>query len=307
MPISARDDVPGERGRSNGEWAAIVLGLAIGLLLGCAVFLRGSASASRTTNGVAASAGSPGAAAPRPSTRGAAEKQPAPPTGEHEPVNRAAEAALAEELSALPDAIGDESTATGGTAEASATAGAITGSAGNRAVESRDAASRDAASRAAADRPSTRTPGARTARAVSGQATLAYWNGLNDIIARETAMRAAPAELTAANVGGFVEARIKAARFASDAIRELDSAAVDPDALALGKELGEWYRDEIANNERARSLLGSSDSDRKGAGGKSWRASEERHNRQCAEINRHGSDLRARLARKYSLTFPPLN
>ena len=41
----------------------------------------------------------------------------------------------------------------------------------------------------------------------SGEATLAYWNAVNDVIAREGAMRAAPANLTAGNAGGFVEAR----------------------------------------------------------------------------------------------------
>jgi hypothetical protein len=320
MPISAKDNVSGGRGRSNGEWAAIVLGLAIGLLLGCAVFLRGSASASKLTNGAAASAGSSAPAAPRPAARGASDKGQAPPAREGEPANHAAETALAEELSALPDAIDDELAPTAGTAGTLATdgekrngadpRGTGTNGPGIRAAaaggNAADRTARPAAS-ALADRPSARTPDARPAKSVSGPATLAYWNGLNEIIARETSMRAAPAELTAANVGGFVDARIKAARFASSAIRDLDGAAVDPDALALGKELDAWYRDEIANNERAKSLLGASDSTRKGAGGKSWRASEERHNRQCADINRHGSDLRARLTRKYSLAFPPLN
>jgi hypothetical protein len=142
----------------------------------------------------------------------------------------------------------------------------------------------------------------------AGQTTLGYWNALNDVIARESAMRAPPANVTAANAGEFVQARLKAGRFASEALGALDAGGVDAEALQLGRELMAWYREEATLNERATSLLGSaSAADRKGAAGNSWRSGEEQHRRKCDEINRHGAALRARLARKYSLAFPPLN
>jgi hypothetical protein len=306
MPISAKNDVPGERSRSNGELAAIVLGLALGLLLGCAVFLRGSAAGSRSANGGGAAGLSPSAASSRLSA-GAEEMNGADSSLRGiEPASRRAEAAraelLADELSALPDAPRDAAAPASDATSPRTTTGATIDGVAPAAAESGTAA----AARSAA-MPENRSS-ARNGHPVSGEATLAYWNRLNEVIAREAALRAAPAELTSANVGGFVDARIQAARFASSAIGELEGAAVDPDALALGKELVAWYRDEIANNERAKSLLGSSDSAaRKGSAGKSWRASEERHSRQCDEINRHGRDLRARLSRKYGLVFPPLN
>ncbi|HEY1602353.1 MAG TPA: hypothetical protein VGG64_22315 [Pirellulales bacterium] len=141
----------------------------------------------------------------------------------------------------------------------------------------------------------------------AGQTTLGYWNALNDVIARESAMRAPPANVTAANAGEFVGARLKAGRFASEALGALDARGVDAEALQLGRELMAWYREEVTLNERATSLLGSaSAADRKGAAG-SWRSGEEQHRRKCDEINRHGAALRARLARKYGLAFPPLN
>lgn len=141
----------------------------------------------------------------------------------------------------------------------------------------------------------------------AGPATLAYWNALNDVIAKETAMRAAPGKVTAANAGGFVESRIQAGEFASSAITKLDTAGVDADAVALGGELAAWYREEVTLNEQAKSLLGSQDvAARKGAPGKSWKSGEEQHRRKCDEINRRGADLQSRLSRKYGLAFPPL-
>ncbi len=142
----------------------------------------------------------------------------------------------------------------------------------------------------------------------AGQATLGYWNALNDIIARESAMRAPPANVTAANASEFVQARLKAGHFASEAIGALDAGGVDAEALRLGRELTAWYREEVTLNERATSLLGSaSAAAREGGAGNSWRSGEEQHRRKCDEINRHGAALRARLAHKYGLAFPPLN
>lgn len=152
-----------------------------------------------------------------------------------------------------------------------------------------------------AERPAAEQPSA-------GQATLRYWHALNDVIARESAMRAPPANLTADNAGGFVQARLQAGRLASAAIGALDPRGVDAEALQLGRELMSWYREEVTVNERATSLLGSaSAAARKGAAGSSWRSGEEQHRRKCDEINQRGAALRARLERKYGWAFPPLN
>jgi hypothetical protein len=114
--------------------------------------------------------------------------------------------------------------------------------------------------------------------------------------------------VTAANAGGFVESRLQAGRFATGAIRDLDTTGVDPDAIALGRELVAWYQEEVTLNERASSLIGSgSVAERKGTAGNSWRSGEAQHHKKCDDLNRHGAELRTRLARKYSLAFPPLN
>lgn len=150
-------------------------------------------------------------------------------------------------------------------------------------------------------------PAADTADS-AGTATLRYWNELNDVISREAAMRTAPANLTAASAAGFVSSRIQAGKFASTAIEQLNQNGVDADALSLGKELAAWYRDEISLNERAKSLLGSTDvAARKGSAGNTWRSGEEQHRLKCEAINRRGEELRTRFSRKYGLTFPALN
>lgn len=156
--------------------------------------------------------------------------------------------------------------------------------------------------------PKAASPAAPTVKGPNGPATLAWWNGLNSVIAREAVMRTAPANLTAANAGGFMEARIQAGRFAASAIAELDGTSVDPDALALGRDLVAWYQEEAALAERANSLLGSNDvAARKGSAGNAWKSSEEQHGKKVDEINRRGATLRTRLSGKYGLAFPALN
>lgn len=142
----------------------------------------------------------------------------------------------------------------------------------------------------------------------AGETTLAYWNRLNEIIAKEGAMRAAPANVTAGNATGFVDARLQAGRFASGAIHNLDATGVDPGVVSLSRELIAWYDEEVSLNTRAQALLNSNDiAARKGAAGSSWRSGEERHQRTCTEINRRAAELRTRLTERYGLEFPPLN
>jgi len=140
-----------------------------------------------------------------------------------------------------------------------------------------------------------------------GEATLACWNAINDIIAREAAMRIAPANLNAANAGGFVEARVRAGKFAGDSLRQLPSDNVDRDVVAHAGDLAAWYDEEARLAGEASSLLGSSDfAARRGAAGKSWRNAEDRHRQRCDEINQRSATLQAQLSRKYGRPFPPL-
>lgn len=150
-----------------------------------------------------------------------------------------------------------------------------------------------------------RTP--ETATVDVGARTLEYWNALNSVIEQETAMRAPPAKLTAENALAFVGSRSRAARFAADAITAIPTTDVDPDVIALAIDLAAWYEDEFAISGNAQGLLASSDiAARKGAAGKSWKASEEQHRKDCDAINLRGKQLQSRMSKKYDSSFPPL-
>ncbi|MGQ0633412.1 MAG: hypothetical protein ACT4QC_02280 [Planctomycetaceae bacterium] len=156
--------------------------------------------------------------------------------------------------------------------------------------------------------PAAAAPSQAVESVVQGHATLAYWNALNDIIARDAGMRTAPGKVTAENAGGFVEGRVRAGKFAATAIRALYASGVDSEAIALGQELAAWYDEEAALGGRAGSLLASSDiAARTGAAGHAWRASEDEHRRKCDAVNRRAAELRTRLSKKYDLAFPALN
>ena len=139
-----------------------------------------------------------------------------------------------------------------------------------------------------------------------GEKSLAFWNSLNDVMVREAAMRKPPTQITAENAATFLSARGTAGRFACDAIRKLDRTDVDPEVLALSQEIATWYERGVALNERGGELLDSADTARRGTPGQSWRNGEELHRKQCEEINRRGAQLRTRMSRKYSLSFPEL-
>jgi hypothetical protein len=141
----------------------------------------------------------------------------------------------------------------------------------------------------------------------TGDATLACWNSINDVIAREAAIRIAPANLTAANASGFVDARLQAGRFAADALRRLSSEQVDPELLAHSQALAEWYDEEARLAGEASALLASSDvAARRGSAGNSWRTAEERHRARCDEINRRSTVLQSQLSHRYNEPFPPM-
>jgi hypothetical protein len=140
-----------------------------------------------------------------------------------------------------------------------------------------------------------------------GQATLAYWNQLNDIMIREAAMRAAPPKLTAGNAMSFVTGQSDAYEFAAKAIRRLDAAQVDPRVRALADEIAVWYDQGAVNSREASSLLQNNDvATRQGQAGKSWKSGAESHRKQCLEINARGEKLRSELSRTYGLAFPKL-
>lgn len=141
----------------------------------------------------------------------------------------------------------------------------------------------------------------------TGTRTLAYWNELNAIMAKEAAMRAAPPQITAENALAFVGGRTRAFQFAGPAIRELNAHGVDPQVTAIARDIAEWYEAGLAIGQEAESLLGTADvATRQGSRGVTWRSREEQHRQRCLEINRRGEQVRRAMSQKYGLDFPKL-
>ena len=120
-------------------------------------------------------------------------------------------------------------------------------------------------------------------------------------------MRAPPPNITAANASAFLSSRTAAAKYAGQAILNLDARGVDKELLLHAKDLAEWYQAEEKLSARGSFLLEKADTKtRKGAGGKQWKSGEEEHRQKCAELNQHGVELKTAFSKKYELEFPPL-
>lgn len=152
---------------------------------------------------------------------------------------------------------------------------------------------------------------ARTARTGGSSAatdpTWACWTRINEIIAQETKLRAAPAEITAANAGKFLHARTRAANYATTSLSALNLQGVAPELAAHVTALAQWYREEERLSDRAAVLLTKENvQSRGGAAENSWKAAEEQHRHACEELNRAGDVLRQLLSQRYHRQFPPL-
>lgn len=140
-----------------------------------------------------------------------------------------------------------------------------------------------------------------------GQATLAYWNRVNDIIAREAEMRTAPSDITAANAEGFVAARLRAFRYAATALGGLKARNVDPEVASHVQHLIVWYEEGAELNQHATHLLNdASDEERKGSEGRSWQDAEKDHYESVQRLNQRGQALRKRMTQRYGIDFPAL-
>lgn len=148
-----------------------------------------------------------------------------------------------------------------------------------------------------------RSPGTAT-----GPQTLAYWNAMNNVMAEEESMRAAPAGgVTKENAADFIARRGEAGNYAATELRGLDRTGVDLAVVALGGEIATWYEQGTQLNDKASYLLNqASDQTRQGQTGRSWGNSEKAHSASVAKINRRGDALRVEMSKKYGLKFPDL-
>jgi len=148
---------------------------------------------------------------------------------------------------------------------------------------------------------------AESPKQTRGRRTLEYWNQMNGIFEQEASMRAVPSGgLTAQNAGDFLQRRASAGEFAAQSLRDLDQKNVDVEVVKLAKKIAVWYEKGVKNNNVAGGLLGANRETRQGSKGKQWKSAEKRHNRAVNDINRKGEQVRAKMSKKYGLTFPPM-
>ncbi len=144
----------------------------------------------------------------------------------------------------------------------------------------------------------------------TGRPTLEYWNEMNAVIAQEARMRATPAGgiASAGIAGSFLDARIRAAEFASQCILDLDPTGVDPAVTTLAQHLIEWYQEARSVAETGRSLMEQGNpQQRQGSAGQQYQDAERRHAKNVDTVNAEGEQVRRSMSKTYRLEFPPLN
>lgn len=140
-----------------------------------------------------------------------------------------------------------------------------------------------------------------------GQRTLDVWNEMNKIIVQEAAMRTVPTGgVSANNAADFLDRRIAAGQFATEALRHLDTRNVDRQAVGLLNKLIDWYADGVKVCRQGRKLLEADPKTRRGPKGKAWQKAEKKHNQDVQDVNLLGARVRDKLTKKYRLDFPPL-
>ena len=142
----------------------------------------------------------------------------------------------------------------------------------------------------------------------TAQATLRYWNGLNDIMAEEAELRRPPAQLSKANADSFLTARIRAGQYAARAMEQLDRRGVDRDVVAQARAIAVWYSQEVAIAQRGRELMGgrvgSAPASRRDT--EAYKQEEKAHARRVDEINERSRTLQLEMTRRYGIEFPEL-
>ena len=145
--------------------------------------------------------------------------------------------------------------------------------------------------------------------APSGNAerTLAFWNGMNDVIRREASMRSTPSSgVNMSNAGDFVGKRVDAYSYAVSAFDKLDREGVDEKAIRTAREVRGWYAKGLEISLQAQTLMNSDSQTRRGTAGLQWRAAEMKHNADVAAVNQQAAAVRKVLTEKYGVDFPEL-
>lgn len=137
-------------------------------------------------------------------------------------------------------------------------------------------------------------------------ATLAYWNGLREIIQTEQANRDHSELQAGGDIRGVMYARIDAFGQAAEAIDALAIDGVDAEAVQLGRELAKWYEQAVEICEQG-TLLDEADlSSDSGPQGRRWHSAQKQQSERLDLLTRKTTSLQGKLSARYRTQFPDL-
>jgi hypothetical protein len=139
-----------------------------------------------------------------------------------------------------------------------------------------------------------------------GDATLAFWNQLREIIREEQQVRAAGEQEAGGNRRAVLFAHSQAYLLAAQNIRRIPAQSVDAEATMLAEEIAVWY-DRGAELADEGSLLDDGElSSAQGPIGRRWHTSREQHRAELDLLSRKCGSLRGKLTARYRLHFAEL-
>ncbi|MEX0936919.1 MAG: hypothetical protein WDZ59_03590 [Pirellulales bacterium] len=147
------------------------------------------------------------------------------------------------------------------------------------------------------------------ARRAAGDASLAYWNQVQQAVAQEqTLLRANAPALAGGNAETLVAFREKGANLLAAALAKLKPGAeVDPAVVKYTRQLQNWYADGGTLYAQANFLLREGTlSMQHGRTGKEWTEAEVLHTQARERLVRQEEALRLYLSETYRVEYPPL-
>lgn len=139
--------------------------------------------------------------------------------------------------------------------------------------------------------------------------TLAYWNRLRNIVQDEAALQAnARAAWNEANADSTFALRGRVSQFAAKTVEAIPTERVDREAVKLGQQLVDWYRESGAHNQRAAQLWSDRNAQKSAAQlTRAWETADRQLRNEAELLVNKAASVRASLSRRYKSEFPPFN
>ena len=143
------------------------------------------------------------------------------------------------------------------------------------------------------------------ANQLAKQASLDYWTRLYDIVHGEAALQLdAESAATAGNATKVAALKGRISRFASSAIHAVPTSGVDPSAVALARELAQWYEHGADLYDQAVQIW---ESPARGQGGpqitQDWEQAQLQHRNEGRLLNDRVAAVRDSLTRRFGTGF----